>query len=178
MGRWSLPLTSPGGGVGGIVVKSCLTLVISWHRLLPGSSVHGILQARILEWVTISSSRGCSWPRDGNQVSCITGRFFTNWARRKPLIASPGKAFKGCTYCLIMIVISIRHIIMCKSLESWWESWWESHGFTNPEIGWPTEVSTVHSEKELWPRTTLLNKGTGASLIHPAANLTHTHLSP
>ena len=53
----------------------------------------------------------------------------------KPLVASPGKAFKGCTYCLIMIVISIRHIIMCKSLESWWESWWESHGFTNLEIG-------------------------------------------
>jgi len=37
----------------------------------------GILQARILEWVAIPSSRGCSQPRDGTQVSCIAGRFFT-----------------------------------------------------------------------------------------------------
>ena len=38
----------------------------------PGSSVHGILQARILEWVAISSSRGSSRPRDGTYVSCIS----------------------------------------------------------------------------------------------------------
>ena len=49
---------------------------------LPGSSVHGILQARVLEWVAISSSRGSSWPRDltwVSDVSCI-GRFFTTCA--------------------------------------------------------------------------------------------------
>ena len=40
----------------------------------PGSSVLGILQARILEWVAISSSRGSSQPRDGTQVSCIGGQ--------------------------------------------------------------------------------------------------------
>ena len=43
----------------------------------PGSSVHGIFQARILEWVAISSSRGSSQPRDQTWVSCIAGRFFT-----------------------------------------------------------------------------------------------------
>ena len=43
---------------------------------LPGSSVHGILQARILKWVAIPFSRGTSWPRDWTQVSCIAGRFF------------------------------------------------------------------------------------------------------
>ena len=42
----------------------------------PGSSVHGILQARILEWVAMPSSRGSSWPRDWTQVSCTTGEFF------------------------------------------------------------------------------------------------------
>ena len=42
----------------------------------PGSSVHGILQARILEWVAISFSRGCSQPRDQTQVSHIVGRYF------------------------------------------------------------------------------------------------------
>ena len=46
----------------------------------PGSSVRGISQARILEWVAILFSRGSSLPRDQTQVSCIAGRFFTIWA--------------------------------------------------------------------------------------------------
>jgi len=43
----------------------------------PGSSVHGILQARILECIAIPFFRGSSQPRDQTQVSCIAGRFFT-----------------------------------------------------------------------------------------------------
>ena len=49
----------------------------------PGSSAHGILQTRILEWVAISFSRGSTWPRDWTRVSCIVGRFFTDWATRE-----------------------------------------------------------------------------------------------
>ena len=45
--------------------------------------VHGILQARILEWVAVPFSRGSSQPRDWTQVSYIAGRFFTNWATRE-----------------------------------------------------------------------------------------------
>jgi len=52
---------------------------------MPGFSVHGILQARILEWVAISFSRGSSRPRDQTQVSCTTGRLFTNRATREAL---------------------------------------------------------------------------------------------
>ena len=52
---------------------------------LPGSSVHGILQARILERVAIPFFRGSSWPRDQTQVSCIAGRFFTLWTTREDL---------------------------------------------------------------------------------------------
>ena len=48
----------------------------------PGFSVHGILQARILEWVAIPFSKGSSPPRDQTQVSGIAGRFFTIWATR------------------------------------------------------------------------------------------------
>ena len=48
-----------------------------------GSSVPGIVQARILEWVVIPFSRGSSPPRNGTRVSCITGRFFTAWATRE-----------------------------------------------------------------------------------------------
>ena len=49
----------------------------------PGSSVHGILQAKILEWVAIVFSRGSSRPRDRTQVPCIADRFFTIWAIRE-----------------------------------------------------------------------------------------------
>ena len=49
----------------------------------------GILQARILEWVAMPSSRGSSQPRDQTQVSCIAGEFFTNWATREALTVLP-----------------------------------------------------------------------------------------
>ena len=52
----------------------------------PGSSVHGILQARILEWVAISFSRGSSQPRNRTWVSCISGRWFTDWTMREAYI--------------------------------------------------------------------------------------------
>ena len=54
-----------------------------------GNSVHGILQARMLEWVSISFSRGPSRPRNQTLVSCIAGRFFTNWARSAPSSPCP-----------------------------------------------------------------------------------------
>ena len=60
-----------------LVSQSCQTLCNPMDCSSPGSSVHGILQARILEWVAISVSRGSSPPRDRTQVFCITGRFFT-----------------------------------------------------------------------------------------------------
>ena len=55
---------------------------------LPRSSVQGILQARVLEGVVSSFSRESSWPRDQTQVSHTAGRFFTNWATRKPIAGS------------------------------------------------------------------------------------------
>ena len=50
----------------------------------PGSSVHGILQARILEWVAISFSRGSSRPKDWTHVSCLSRQILYNWATQKP----------------------------------------------------------------------------------------------
>ena len=49
----------------------------------PVSSVHGVLQARIVEWVAISSSKGSSWPMFRTQVSCIEDKFLTVWATRE-----------------------------------------------------------------------------------------------
>ena len=66
-----------------LVTRSCPTLCDPMDCSPPGSSVYGILQARILEWVAIPFSRGSSWPRDQTQVSCIAARFFTIWATRE-----------------------------------------------------------------------------------------------
>ena len=63
-----------------LVPQVYLTLCDPVDWSLPGSSVNGILQARILEWVAMCSSTGSSRPRDGTHVSCIAGRFFTIWS--------------------------------------------------------------------------------------------------
>ena len=59
-----------------LVAKPCPTLCDTMDCSPPVSSVHGISQARILEWVVISYSRGSSWPRGQTHISCIAGRFF------------------------------------------------------------------------------------------------------
>ena len=66
-----------------LVTQSCLTLCNHMDHSPPGPSFHGILQARILEFIAISFSRGSSQPRDRTQVSHIAGRLFTIWATRK-----------------------------------------------------------------------------------------------
>ena len=68
------------------VAQSCPTLCDPMDCSPPGSSVHGILHARVLEWGAISFSRGSSRPRDGTQVSCIAGRWFNIWGTREALI--------------------------------------------------------------------------------------------
>ena len=60
-----------------LVAQSCPTLCNPMDGSPPGSSVHGILQARILKWIAIPFSRRSSQPRDQTRVSCIAGRFFT-----------------------------------------------------------------------------------------------------
>ena len=68
-----------------LVARSCPTLCDPTNCRPPGFSVHGILQARTLEWIAIPFSRGSSWPRDRTLVSCIAGRLFTVWATGKSL---------------------------------------------------------------------------------------------
>ena len=68
-----------------LVAQSCPTLCNPMDCSLPRSSLHGISQARILEWVAISFSRLSSQPRDRSWVSCIAGRFFNIWATRETL---------------------------------------------------------------------------------------------
>ena len=62
------------------IAQSCPTLCDPMDCSLPGSSVHGILQAIVLEWIAISFSKGSSQPRDRTQVSRIVDTHFTIWA--------------------------------------------------------------------------------------------------
>ena len=79
----SLPRVPPGEAprflmyVRALVAQSCPTLRPHEVYSPPGSSVHGILQARMPEWVAIPLSKGSSQPRDRTQVSCTGGRIFT-----------------------------------------------------------------------------------------------------
>ena len=86
----------------GIVLGHLITVVshsvvsnslLSFGLYLPDSSVHGILQARILKRVAIPSSRGSSWLRDQTRVSRITGKFFTVWVTKEALIILQSKCF-------------------------------------------------------------------------------------
>ena len=73
-----------------LVAQSRLTLCNPTNCSPPGSSVHGILQARMLEWVAIPFFRS-SWPRNGSGVCCIAGRFLTIWSHQ----GSPGPIVFG-----------------------------------------------------------------------------------
>ena len=69
-------------------LQSCLTLCDPMDCNPPSSSVHGILQAKILEWVVVPSSRGSSQPKDRTHISCVScvaGRVFTTEPLGKPL---------------------------------------------------------------------------------------------
>ena len=89
---WDGMVTRVGGGslVGSrgknsyVSMLSCVRLFVIQRIIAqPGSSVHQILPARILEWVAIPFSRGSSQTRDWTHVSCIAGKFFTIWATRE-----------------------------------------------------------------------------------------------
>ena len=77
-------------------------------------SIHGILQARILERVAIPFSRGFLQPRDRTWVSCIAGRFFTIWATGKPHPCCTLNQYFSPFYCSVFHCMDISHVI------SWW----------------------------------------------------------
>ena len=83
------------------MAQSCPTLCDPMDCSPPGSSVHRILQARVLEWVAISFSRGSSRPRDRTQVSRIRGRCFNLWATREEEMVIKG-------------IVGIWEVVRCK----------------------------------------------------------------
>ena len=99
-----------------LVTQSCPTLCDPMDYRPPGSSVHGILQARVLECVAISSPRGSSQPRDRTQVSHIVGRFFTVWATREAQMELVSNAHTNLTKCKFTLkIIQPYSLIQCFS---------------------------------------------------------------
>ena len=89
-----------------LIAKSCWALCDPMDCTPPGFSVHGISQARIPDWVAISSSTGSSWPRDWTLVFCIGRRILYSWATRERLCM-----------CYIRLLISSQFLPTLLSLQ-------------------------------------------------------------
>ena len=106
-----------------LLAQSCLTLCDSMDCSPPGSSVHWIIQGRLLEWVAISPSREPSQPRNWTFACCISGRFFTVCATREAhLMCSSEKSCglreKLPDFCNVKIGISLSHSLSLPLLLS------------------------------------------------------------
>ena len=132
----SLPLAPPGKPIKSLrvcalVAQSCLTLCDPVDYSPPSSSVHGILQARILEWVAMPSSRGSSWLRDRTCVSWdsgITGGFLYCWSTRENQVqffTTWNMHLLCSTWNIWWLQFSIKHSIHRKSKlsKNIWMSW-------------------------------------------------------
>ena len=96
-----------------VCAQSCPTLCDPLNCSLPGSSIRGILQARIMEWVAISFSRGSSWPRDSTCISCSTcigNKILYHWATcpniYKHYVSNLPRSLKGTAILLVPYFIS------------------------------------------------------------------------
>ena len=115
------------------VAQLCLTLRNPMDCSPPVSSVHGILQARILEWVAMPSSRGSSWSR--SQTSCTAGRFFTS---ELPGGLLSGNLLPLCSSCFCEstakhLVVGLLPLLVVKASRQQEESAveWGSRGHTD-----------------------------------------------
>ena len=96
----------------------CLTLCDPMDCSLPGSSIHGIFQARILEWVVISFSRRSPQPRDWTWVSCIVGRCFTIWAKQSlEKWTNPGVVIMDTPVKLVKSTVILTYVSYVKYVE-------------------------------------------------------------
>ena len=122
------------GGLGICSYLCCVWLFATpWTCSLPGSSVHRIVQARILEWGAISSSRGSSWPRNGTLVSYISciGRqgfvflffFFNHWAtwEARVMWSKYTRRTYNCAQYIVSTQRSCDYVLFEKSVKNNWK---------------------------------------------------------
>ena len=131
-----------------LVPQSCSTLCDPTDCNPPGSAVHGIPQAGILEYVVISFSRESFWPMDWTQVSCTADRFFTVWATREALDYG--------FFCLKVLLLLLLSRFSCARLcATPWTAAYQaspSMGFSRQEhwSGLPFPSPMHESEKWKW----------------------------
>ena len=116
----------------------------------PVTSVHGILQARILMWVAISYFRGSSWHRGRTQVSCITGRFFTVWATREVQSSHMQQLHSKVLCCFLIYLYQV-----CKLIQSLGIQFGNAFKFLNVHTAWlasplPILRGIVHRDTHIW----------------------------
>ena len=136
-----------------LLTQSCLTLYDPMDCSPPGSSVHGILQARILEWVAISFSRWSARPRERTCISCIGSRFSTTESPGKPTHlqyadAELGMATGGARgNCWPPVLVSGHPASQALPLATWDEGWEGKPALADPL---PPVDSMVHRAVGAW----------------------------
>ena len=127
-----------------LVVEPYPTLCNPMDCSLLCSSVHGISQARILEWVAISFSRASSQPRDQTQVSCLADGFFTTEPPGKILnrVIEPPKGFYQGEYLIVFVFWEINSEIVNCRLFTWTGGVWETREWVIREI-WETSKGVM-----------------------------------
>ena len=141
-----------------LVVQSCLTLCLLMDYNLPGSSVHGILLARIQECVAIPFSRRSSWPRDRTWTSCTAGRFSTVWAMkeasRSPILLScccsaPRSCLTLCNSmdCSVLVFPALHRLLELAQTHVHWvgDAIQPSHPFSLPFSSCPESLPASRS---------------------------------
>ena len=113
-----------------LVTQSCLTVCDPGDCSPPGSSVHGIFQAKILEWVAIPFSMGSSQPRDQTVLSYTASRFFTIWATREALYPPTAKSLQSCPTLCNPKDYTVHGILQARILE--WAAFLFSRGSSQP----------------------------------------------
>ena len=106
-----------------LVTNFCLILLLTYGRDHPGSSVHGVSLARILEWIAISLPRGSSPLRKSNWVSCITSWVLYCWTSSVTLICD-GVNFIPTTFN-VCFELPISHILPSRTCRNSTENWRE-----------------------------------------------------
>ena len=136
-------------------LQSCPTLFDPMDCSPPDSSVHGILQARILEWIVIPSSRGSSPPRDGtwvSWVSCMTDWFFTAEPLGKPLSVLRDHFSLEWMVRKTHLGNAERKTCSVLALGENWEIWGKPEGFMSKNKSPILSQISHHSRQHLSPK--------------------------
>ena len=168
-----------------LFTQLCLTLCNSLDYSPTGSSVHGILQARVLEWVAMPSSRGYSQPRDQTRVSFIAGRFLTIWATREAHIQHKTSKFPALRLTYLHFLHDTTVLIWTRPRQGWRrqsvhhsyrQNWFINNSLTHiivPLFNFKTRSVTIPYDKHIPPAHILRNNTLSLFSVISTATVTN-----